>query len=511
MRESLPSSGAGSRPALRKIEIWKTDRLTPADWSVRLKTLRTFLPTPNITDQIDRDQLNLWRTTAAALNAFDETLDTTAEALSKEPIPLAKFWPNLETALNIEKLRIPDHRRNVVNVLDVYEARQWELAIAFVCGLNERHFPQYHRDNPLLPDPTRTLERQHEERFLFELATTRATEEIILSYARFNEKGDPQLRSFFLEPEGEPASPTRILPKVIMHPVEQVPDLSPAIPRVLSPTAIETFLQCPFQFFAQKTLKLRQPPEKPRDRLNALLQGNILHRALAEGSLDQVFEEECQKHNIPQTYRTEAVRLELKRHFDGFKSNENWPLTWPSQTEQKFEIALTPQLSIRGRIDRLDIGPDQQAIVIDYKYSAAAKIRERIDGDPVQGGLYLLAAERFFKLHPAGMFYCGLRQSVSWEGWHANIPGLKIGEARINLQELMEAAERTAIAVHESIAAGNKEVRPKDRNKCRFCDYNAICRVEQSSVAHALVRAASTLVSPPATSQPNPDHKEGDA
>jgi ATP-dependent helicase/DNAse subunit B len=483
IRESLPS-GAGSQPALRiaEIEPWTQHRYTPKDWSTHLKTLRHLIPPPEIRDQIDHTQLTIWRSTAAALNAFDETLDTVSLALDPDTkMSLAAYWPNVETAVAIEKLRIPDRRRNVVHVLDVYEARQWELPIAFVCGLNERHFPQYHRDDPLLPDPVRTRERQHEEHFLFALATTRATEETILSYARFNDKGDPQLRSFFLEKEGQPTTSTRIFLTPSERPAGQVPDLSPAAPKTLTPTSIETFLQCPFQFFAQRTLKLRKPPEKPRDRLNQLVQGSILHRALAEGNLDQVFEEECQKNNIPPTYRREAVRLELQRHFEAFRSNQNWPLHWPSQTEQKFEIALTPGLTIRGRIDRLDLGPDQEAIVIDYKYSAAAKIRERIEGDPVQGGLYLSAVQRFFKLHPAGMFYCGLRQSVSWEGWHANIPGLKLGESRTDLSELIAAAENKAIEVFESIKAGNKQVRPADRSKCRYCDYNAICRVESAS------------------------------
>ena len=239
----------------------------------------------------------------------------------------------------------------------------------------------------------------------------------------------------------------------------------------------------PLPILRPKNPEAPKRPEKPRDRLNALVQGSILHRALAEGQLDRVFEKECQKNNILRTYRTEAIRLELQRHFEAFQANTNWPLNWPSQTEQKFEIALTPELSIRGRIDRLDIGPANQAIVIDYKYSAAAKIRERIDGDPVQGGLYLLAAERYFNLRPAGMFYCGLRQSVTWEGWHASIPGLQLGEARTEsgLRELITSAAKTSIAVHDSIVSGDKEVRPADRNKCRYCDYNAICRVESIS------------------------------
>jgi len=180
------------------------------------------------------------------------------------------------------------------------------------------------------------------------------------------------------------------------------------------------------------------------------------------------------------------VRLELQRHFEAFQADRQWPLTWPSRTEEKFLVALTPELSINGRIDRLDMGPNNQAIVIDYKYSAAAKIRERVEGDPIQGGLYLSAAGRAFHLQPVGMFYCGLRQSVTWEGWHTNVPGLNIGELRASLQELIDAAEQKAIEVYESIVSGKREVHPADRNKCRYCDYNAICRVESVSRAAIL-------------------------
>ena len=74
------------------------------------------------------------------------------------------------------------------------------------------------------------------------------------------------------------------------------------------------------------------------------------------------------------------------------------------------------------------MGPNQQALVIDYKYSGPDRIREHIE-DPVQGGLYLLAAEREFGLAPAGMLYCGLRNQVSWEGCHAGLAGLGVGES----------------------------------------------------------------------------------
>jgi hypothetical protein len=473
MRDRLPAAGlTGLEPFLSAsqqfrdltaIDPWKRDRLTPADWAARLKTLRSLIPAPDHTD------LQIWRSTAAALDAFDTALDTTALALDNTKIPLAAFWPNAEVAIRIEKFHVPDRRHNVVNVLDIYDSRQSEVRIAFVPGLTERYFSK------------------QEDRFLFEFATTRATEETILSYPRFNDKGDATLRSFFLEEEGEPSLPTRVLPRP--KPVEQGHALPNPAPRqiqhaTLSPTSIESFLQCPFQFFAAKTLELRKRPLKPRDRLDVLLQGSILHQALAEGAFDPAFEQACQKNNIPRGYRTEAVRLELLRRFEAFQADRQWPLAWPSRTEQKFVIALTPGLSINGRIDRLMIGPDSQAIVIDYKFSPAARVRDRAK---VQGGLYLLAAERFFNLEPAGMFYCSLREPISWDGWHADIPGLALGESCTPsaLRELMMVAEQQAIETHESIVSGNKEVRPADPVKCRYCDYKNICRIETISRATA--------------------------
>lgn len=459
-------AAAGFEPAF--FEFLK-NRLTPADWAANLKTLRQLIPTPEITDQVDQTQLQIWRSTAAALEAFANALDTTALAFNhSQKISLSSFWPNVETVLSIDKLRVPDRRRNVVNVLDVYEARQWELPIVFVCGL------KYHRES-----------EPEEEKFLFDLATTRATEKLILSYPLYNEKGDPTLRSFFLESEAPPRTLPRVLPRRVGQghapsPILAAPDVKQT---TLSPSSIESFLQCPYQFFARKTLHLRERPAKPRDRLDALLQGTILHEALARGEFDQVFAEKCREANIPVTYRTEAVRLELLRHYEAFLADRQWPFTWPSLTEQKFKVVLTPELSISGRIDRLDTGPHNQALVIDYKYSAGAKIRQlkaNADGNLVQGGLYLLAAERAFGLEPAGMFFCGLRQSVTWEGWHANIPGLALGESRTpsGLRELIAAAEEKAIETFEQILAGNRDVRPSDPTKCRWCDFRDICRKE---------------------------------
>ncbi len=475
--------------------IWNRERNEPQAWAARIKTLRKIFPLAH----------------GAAFDAFEGILDETASILSGR-MPLADFWRDVELALSLERFRLPDRRRNVVHVMDVFEARQWELPIVFVCGMMERHFPQYHRENPLFGDALRrraglktSSDLQAEEKFLFEIATTRATEATILSYARFDHSGEEHLPSFFLAGHGMTACERRIRPRASRTiskrppaPIRSDSALSrlSEIHRRIAATAIETFLQCPFQFFASRTLKLNPRPPEPRDRLDVRLQGIILHEALAEhlrapllGSaiLDQVFLDQCQNANVPMTYRTEAVRLEILRNFEAFIQDRQFALGWESRAEEKFAFALTPVVSITGRIDRLDISLRNEALVIDYKYSAAGKIRERVNdndrGTLVQGGLYLAAAERALGFKPAGMLYCGLRKDVAWDGWHIGIPGLeRIGESRTpqGMRELIEAAIDTASRALDAIASGEIAARPADEKKCVWCDFRDMCRVESA-------------------------------
>ena len=507
---------------LAAIDSWRRERFDPAAWAERLKTLRRLIPMPAVSENADRDQVRAWRSTAAALNAFDQVLDQTAESfVGSDVVPLARFWERVETALALEPLRIEDRRRDVVHLMDVFEARQWELPVVFVCGLLEREFPQYHREDPLLDDSVRrrlglatSAQRQAEERFLFELAVTRASAEAVLSYPRFNDKGEETLPSFFLggsevlpcETRVRPA-PTRPVAPPVLRPIQDAKLLRQLARthRKLSPTSIESFLQCPFQFFASKTLRLQERPPAPRDRLDIRVKGSILHRALAEwirapllGSevFNRVFEDECARMRIPATYRIEAVRLVLLRHFEGFLADSQMGLGWRTLTEESFQFSLSPALTIRGRMDRLEIGPEGQALVIDYKYSPGAKIRSRVEeseaGNLVQGGLYLLAAERALGLQPAGMLYCGLKKDVSWGGWHASVPGLgQIGEARTveALRELMEGAAAVAVSAHEAILSGEVAAQPTDRDKCRWCDYRDACRVESNATEIAVGQA----------------------
>jgi ATP-dependent helicase/DNAse subunit B len=523
-REKLPGKGLPfmGLEGLEDLDLLRGQRLDPAAWAERLKELQRLIPAPAIFEHADRDQVQAWRSTAAALKAFSGALEQAAAAFpASSKLPLNTFWKQAETVLALERLRLADHRRDVVHLMDVFEARQWELPVVFVCGLLEREFPRYHSEDPVLGDAARrrlgmetAAQRNAEERSLFDLAVTRASSELVLSFSRFDEKGVKTLPSFFLEgfleeeaaecgPRIQP-EPARAVTQPALQPIQSAALLGQLGKkhRRLSASSVESFLQCPFQFFAEKTLKLRERPPAPRDRMDFRAKGSIVHRALAERGLapllpavvfDRVFEDECSRLRIPGTYRTEAARLELLRHFEAFVEDAGVSLGWRTQPEVKFEFPLNELLTIRGRIDRLDISPEKQALVIDYKYSASQKVKERVEasdaGELVQAGVYLLAAEKALELKPIGMLYCGLKKEITWNGWHVPIEGLErigtVADAE-TLREKMDSTVRKIEETYEAIAAGRVAAQPADTDKCRWCAFRNACRVESIlSVARA--------------------------
>jgi ATP-dependent helicase/DNAse subunit B len=63
------------------------------------------------------------------------------------------------------------------------------------------------------------------------------------------------------------------------------------------------------------------------------------------------------------------------------------------------------------------------------------------------------------------------------------VAGLALGEAVTPavLNEMVADAEQKAVETFQLIAEGRREVRPADRNKCRYCEFSDICRVESAA------------------------------
>jgi ATP-dependent helicase/DNAse subunit B len=502
-----------ARQLLSAVETRGGPAATAPEWGEQFHSLCASWRPPFPAEPEAHELALLWRASAAALRGFEDAVEETVSLFPHESrIPCAEFCRQLRASLRLASLRVPDHRRNVVHVMDVYEARQWELPVVFVCGLLERQFPLYHSPDPLLPDGLRRQLREHGvrvpaaedqdqiERFLFELTTTRATDTLVLSYSEFNSKGDPNLRSFCLERFLEAAqgvreqSARRVRPAPRNNkPPEKRPVLRTAVPPASGPTELEEFLQCPFQFFAGRTLKLEGPAVAPERRLDASVQGKIAHEVLARWIrtredishvFEEVFQRTCAREGVPDGYRTEAVRLELLRHLRRFAGRAVVPGASPAETERDFTLVLEDGVTLGCRIDRIDLTPDGRALIIDYKYRSPETtrklVKEHAEGTRVQGGIYMLAVKESGR-QVAGMLFAGLRKEPAWEGWDT----LGGGATPADLHQVMEQSRQTAMRAIQQIREGRIAPQPADQEFCQYCAYRDICRVESAAAVAA--------------------------
>jgi ATP-dependent helicase/DNAse subunit B len=499
--------------ALGALEEWRSFALTPKEWAARFRTLRNLFRVGQPSDRISHEMALLHQSQAAALDHFDQALAETAEALDpRHAIDVAGFFRPLESVLRITPLRLADERRNVVHVLSAPEARQWVLPVVFVCGMVEKEFPRFHTQDPFFPDGARcalhaagirvrtAAEFEREERALFDAAITRATMTVTLSYPEFDARGDRNLPSLYLEnllEAPQPSRPVRPRPRHVPSPRPPVDLRDPALLDVLrqktahvSPTGLESYLQCAFQYFAGRLLRLKTTPPRPAERLDFMTQGTIVHEVLAqwwtepqeiEPLFERLFAAALEEKRIPCVYHTERLRNGMLDDLRDFARNDTWPrAAYQSRTEEPFEFSLNGEVAIRGKIDRLDIAPDGRAYVIDYKYSNSQNTKAKLTNEAlVQAPLYLMAAERVFGLTPAGMFYVGLKRGPVYAGWSEE--GLMEGERPP--ENWLAQTEERVLRIVEEIRGGRVAVAPSDPDKCRFCDFADVCRVQLRQAA----------------------------
>lgn len=473
-------------------------RRLPAEWVESLAGLVPMLQPPAPGSE------SAWR--GAAVDTFLRVAGQVARLLPVEAMELPAFWDELRPVLLGASLRDPGRRRDAVHLLDAYEARQWELPVVFVCGLKEGEFPRRPAVDPILSEAVRLRLRQQgipvslasgreaEERFLFEIAQTRATHRLVYSWPQFESGGDPALRSIALDlltareqtsrrVQIKPAAERQPLPPVALDD-HHVRDRLASKFAVHSVTALESYLQCPFQFFLRYTVEPQGAPERPSERLNPLFTGNVLHQVLKDwhqsgAAMDRIFDSVwtrgLARNRIPRGHAAEFTRSVLRRSLVEYAANMIREAGWRTFTEEGFELELNG-CRVKGRIDRFDINGKGQARVFDFKFSSDTGIRNRQrkqeEGLALQGGLYLLALRRQ-GYEPVSFEYVGVKNGLSIRGWDdAEQLTLMMNEARARAEE----------AVFR-ILQGRIEVNPQDRSACAWCDFIDVCRIQSAQRA----------------------------
>jgi ATP-dependent helicase/nuclease subunit B len=210
-------------------------------WYVDIVTL--FYKPAFTEENPDREVLEIMKSDAGALKEFMAILNNTTlgklSEISKDTgnLTFENFNHILESQVALSSYRETDRRKEVVNVINVLEARQWEMPVIFVGGLLEKEFPIQVREDLFLKDFHRkklnatgkialreASEQMDEERYLFYIAVTRAKERLYLSYPSANSNGNLTLPSFFL------SDTQKLFPKEILQGITIQRNLSKIIP-----------------------------------------------------------------------------------------------------------------------------------------------------------------------------------------------------------------------------------------------------------------------------------------
>ena len=536
VREAMPGHGAAALLALcqtdwlkeelaacLKIEGWTASQQTPAEWQRRFEALATSLYRPGqVEPPPDHAGIEAARSHVAALRAWVAAISsiTAFWTAPTEPISLHEFWRVASIAVETAVLHAIDDRANVVHVMNVYEARQWDVSSLFVCGMTDRDFPRQHTQNLLFPDADidrlhaagiglrKAADQEREERWLFDSLCARATESLFLSYPDHDAAGKSVQPSRHLDSGVAPEAAR------LCRPEPQVIAASPAhagriaspllhaemarLHKTISLTALEDLAQCRFKFFSAKTLYLKGAPDRPDERLNARVTGSILHVALERWLADkgrdfvelfeQAFDETCLAEHLQPGYKLEVERIRFREIAQRVSANDLWV---PDSSEAEKALAFDLNgTTVTCRIDRIDrFGND--CVIVDYKSSKTANVEKLVSSTTrLQGPLYALAVRDNLQLNPVAMIYWAVREDQRF-GW-GKIPDYDL-ELKPMPEKWADNAKARTIERLAGFLAGHVQAHPEETEPCRWCDFAAACRVEQPALV-VIERAAGGAV-----------------
>ena len=234
----------------------------------------------------------------------------------------------------------------------------------------------------------------------------------------------------------------------------------------LSPSKIQTFEDCPLKFKFQHVLRVPTPSKTYFGMGTAIhLVAENMTKLQKDGKEpdEKLALEILEKQWDTSSYRNQRTKESqdkvkskemVKTYLDWAENNPNTPV----DVEPKFKIVLN-DVTISGKIDRVEQTPEGDYEVIDFKTGYAYKTKNTIKDD-VQMNIYALGTEKLYGKLPkkTSLFYIKDNKIVP----HF-IEEEKLNEFKEGLNEKIE-----------SIFNEEFDAKPEFR-KCSRCDYASIC------------------------------------
>ncbi|MDD4718821.1 MAG: PD-(D/E)XK nuclease family protein [Bacilli bacterium] len=307
----------------------------------------------------------------------------------------------------------------------------------------------------------------------------------------------------------------------------------------LSPSSMDTYNYCPFQYFCKYILKL---DEIEIEKYDNRIAGTYIHYLF-----EKLISNKATKDNIIgllkfwklEFIKEKDFKLNATTDYMFDKLNDTVRILWPfiyddiyknkfvphklelniSKDEEFLPLVLNYNnipIYLRGIIDRVDLY-DHYVRVIDYKTgSKKVVLNEIANGLNLQLFIYLQFIYKSRpELIPSGLFY--MPSLVKYEDEEFNPKNYRLTGMLLNNKEVIDGlggdninnyidaytrdkfkpnvlidkedmdsilnfTEKTIIKTAKNILEGQIEIKPfKDNNFCKYCPYLAICGIEEGS------------------------------
>jgi RecB family exonuclease len=273
--------------------------------------------------------------------------------------------------------------------------------------------------------------------------------------------------------------------------------------REWSISGIETYLTCPFKFFAQRVLRLEEE-RSDEEVMDPRAQGQFVHEVFEEffrlwqdrghrnitpASLDaarELFADVVEQRIAAGRLSEAEAAIERTRLLGSpvaaglgetvFRMEAERPTPVVERLlEQRLkgEFEFTGprgsrRIALNGVADRLDLLDDGTFRLIDYKLSSAPN-----KGRALQLPIYGLCAEQRLQRHRGRSWTLGEAAYISFRGPQRVTP---LFTRRSDRDQVMTAAQERLIDAVDAIERGEFPPTPTDVYICGFCGYGSVCR-----------------------------------
>ncbi len=389
---------------------------------------------------------------------------------------------------------------DAVPMMTAHAAKGLEFSHVFILRANSGSFPLNYQE-ALIELPRELYDAdsiaqgddkelcQQEERRLFYVAMTRARDSLTIYAKKGTGKKDPSpagflrdllkdtslrrwlvqasARGFQTDMFAEAAAP---VPTTRTNEWLALPPAANLHSR-LSASAVQTYETCPLQFKLEREWRI--PDEVPA----AMQYGAVMHRVLrayydsvrlerpmADDALIQFFRDDLAQAGMQDRYQHDLYEAQgVQQLKDFLAAFRRTPVPQVLHTEEFFDVKLG-EVTVVGRVDRIDQLSDGRVVITDYK-TGRAQSQEDSD-ESLQLSIYALAAREKWGYHADRLVLYNL------EGNSAVVT------RRSDLE--LEVAKSRVHEVSENVAAG--KFQPKPGFYCKFCAYRNLCPATEKQI-----------------------------